>query len=332
MKSVESKCQYYRSARGFTLIELLVCISIIGILAVISLPSYHRYVNEAKAAELLSNVHDISIAFQDIIATKPELLTDHDALTSPSFGQAPPYLPGLRAVFAEIYGVSFSVQLVNHSNYFKHTGHEPFPVLFLKAHDDHSRAILNALDHVTELKHTFVSPSIMMMALAFPHEAYLANSQSATKPSSSTTASTHPKDTTDKHSANTPPRTSPCNPGFYLWPPESGQQYGTCRSTPPPTHTAVDQQASAQSSSGSSQHHNSPCNPGFYFWPPEAGQQYGTCHSSPPPSQTSVTETHTVAQQAHTSSSGHSAASQLNWPPGWVKHPWQHQNQHHGHH
>ena len=120
-------------SKGFTLVELMVAISIIGILSLIALPNYQGYVNESKAATLLYRIHSIGLAYQDVIATSPDALAKPNQLSSSSFGQAPSYLPGLANQFSEEFGIQFSAQLVNHSGYFNFTGHEAFPVLFLKA-------------------------------------------------------------------------------------------------------------------------------------------------------------------------------------------------------
>ncbi len=50
---------HIRKSNGFTLIELMIAVSIIGILAAVSAPGMQRYYYEAKAAQLLVNVHEI---------------------------------------------------------------------------------------------------------------------------------------------------------------------------------------------------------------------------------------------------------------------------------
>lgn len=301
---------------GFTIIELLFVFSLIGILALIALPSYQRYMNEAKAADLLVNIHDITMAYQDVIATAPSALQDHDALSSPNFGQSPSYLPGLAGDFVEKYDISFSAQLVNHSRYFQHTGHEPFPVLFLRANSNKGRDILNALDHVTKLSHTFVTPSMMMMALAIPYETHQSPAAVATSPQQP--QQPQPQQQQQKPQPTTKPvvpvaHNSPCNPGFYPWPPEPGQQYGSCKLTPPPLKTDSVSSGSNQNSGGTQQ-----------STPPQ--------QQTLPPQQTSPPQGQQVTTQQVQPSAGSTAGSQLNWPPGWAKHPWQHQNQHHGNH
>ncbi len=49
----------FRNTQGFTLIELMIVISIIGILASISIPQYQQYTHRAQIAEALSLVSDI---------------------------------------------------------------------------------------------------------------------------------------------------------------------------------------------------------------------------------------------------------------------------------
>ena len=45
---------------GFTLIELLIVVAIIGILAVISYPSYQGYIERGHRADMMSEMHNIA--------------------------------------------------------------------------------------------------------------------------------------------------------------------------------------------------------------------------------------------------------------------------------
>ena len=79
---------------GFTLIEVLLALAVLGILAVLATPSYQKYVNEARAAEFLVKMHEITLAYHDVFATTDNLAAWHDE---------PGYHENARAVAKHIF-------------------------------------------------------------------------------------------------------------------------------------------------------------------------------------------------------------------------------------
>ena len=51
-----------KSQKGFTLIEILVVVSIVGILATITIPMYQDYVDRAKNSAALSDLKNLKAA------------------------------------------------------------------------------------------------------------------------------------------------------------------------------------------------------------------------------------------------------------------------------
>ena len=296
--------------RGFTLLELLMVVAVLGILSVIAVPSYQRYVNEAKAADVLVKVHEVALAYHDIIATSPGELADHHGLSSGGFGQAPALLPGMGGMFAAHRGISMSAQMVNHSGFFQYTGHEAFPVLFLKADTAEGNGILRALDHVTQFKHTFVTPNMMMIALAMPHEAHTANKQPLTSvaPSPAVTPTPTPNPTPTP----IPTRTRTPEPN------KTPQQVPQL--APGATPGATPGAASALVAGPLSGEK------------PDNSAPTGGSGGNPAPANGGAAASNSGGTGGGGAAGAGSPVSHLNWPPGWVKHPDQHQGDHPGQH
>jgi general secretion pathway protein G len=68
-----------KGERGFTLVELMIVMTIIGILAVIAIPSYIRAVQKAKEAVLREDLHTMRTAIDSYTVDKekaPDTLDD----------------------------------------------------------------------------------------------------------------------------------------------------------------------------------------------------------------------------------------------------------------
>ena len=60
-----------RNSKGFTLIELMIVIVILGVLALVAMPSYFEMRAAAKEGVVKSNMHTVQLAVEDFAA-------DHD--------------------------------------------------------------------------------------------------------------------------------------------------------------------------------------------------------------------------------------------------------------
>lgn len=274
---------------GFTLIELMMVVAIIGILALVAMPSYQRYVNQARAAEVLVAVHSIALGYQDAFITTGGALHHRADYDSPAFGQAPDALSSLQGWYQNVHGLQLSSHLVNESGYFGHVGSGVIPVLFVQSHDDRGFQVLHALDHVLDNKHTFVSPSLMMIVLSGQSMA-----MAASTPAPTPAAKAPPLQPTAV------PGATPGQVPMAVPTPQPAQQ--------PQLATAVDTGAgvgTAGTPSGSNQH--SPSGSGTAGTGSATGSSAGSSSGT-----------------AWSASNSH-----LNWPPGWAMHPQQHQGQAH---
>lgn len=269
------------SDRGFTLLELMMVVAVIGILAVLAIPTYTKYVNEAKAAEFLVRMHTIALAYHEVLQVDVPNQSDLRSYNSPKMGEAPIQFQDLTEIYKEHQDITLGSFLVNHSSYFSNISDGEIPVLFLKANTPYGRDILHALDHLTQNRHTFVDPAILVVALedTVPR-------QSGVVPTPVPTPQPKPVPTPTPTPALVP---SPV-PGAASTGTPQPVPNQVAQTVPATVPAQLPQQAAATGSTGSSS--GAPASPG--------------------------------AQ-----SLGSGSSSQLNWPPGWVKHPDQHQGQNH---
>lgn len=157
-----------RKQSGFTLIELMLVVTIIAILGVVSTPSMQRYYYEAKAAQLLVNVHDIRLLYEEAVEVEGlTLKSDVSAYKSLRIGKAP-------STFSEHDELYYTDGILLWSDLIKQNIHgfdiikvkdKPVPVLWLQAKSDHGRKLLRAFDHITKQKHMWVMQDFMLLDL-----------------------------------------------------------------------------------------------------------------------------------------------------------------------
>ena len=308
------RCAYpTRKAKGFTLLELLIALSIISILALFAVPSYVRYVNEAKAADFLTRIHQIALAYHEVLLVDVPNQKDLRPYDSPSMGEPPKKFDDLSTLYAEHYGIELGSFLVNHSNYFGTISDGEIPVLFLKANTDAGRDVLHALDHVTQNQHSFANPSLMIIAL-----------EDSVQRQSTTAAS----------SGNPPGEAKPKDPK-----PSDANPVVNPSVDPNPVVNPTGPNTVAEVVTGPTPGTDTVASTGTdKVTEPTTNDQHGTDTGSAGGG-TAGGAGGVGAQPSTSGSAGSSTTvSQLNWPPGWAKHPEQHQGDvfpgqgHHGNH
>lgn len=146
-----------KQLNGFTLIELMIVASIIGVLATIATPIYKRYVNEAKATDLLVHIHEISMLYMDALSTGQ--LSSSAQYKSPSAGKAPPAFSGRDPLYSTKDGLKITSFMQKSTNGY-------IPSLIIKSTSANNKEILHALNQILKQKHVFLSPEIMIVVLS----------------------------------------------------------------------------------------------------------------------------------------------------------------------
>lgn len=157
-----------RKQSGFTLIELMLVVTIIAILGAVSMPSMQRYYYEAKAAQLLVNVHDIRLLYEETVDVENiTLQSSVSAYKSPGMGKAPPaFSEHDKLYFTDGILLWSDLRQRNIPGYdIINVKDKPVPVLWLQAKSNNGRKLLRAFDHITNQKHMWVMQNFMILDL-----------------------------------------------------------------------------------------------------------------------------------------------------------------------